>query len=488
MQAGTGVCFGLRQWGRMIALAGAVVGVSASAIAGEIPTPLEERLDRALKADSLGSARVAALVVGEGGEAVLYAREPDRLLLPASNMKLLTALAVLDTLGPSHRFETVVGADRAPGAPGVVGEISVRGGGDPALNSEDWWRLAADLRRDGLVRVEGDIVVTGAHFDSEYWHPAWGEVSSRAYHAPVAGLSANYGSFFVRVSPGAAAGDPLTVEIDPPLDYLVVENTGTTAGAKAKPGLRITRGKAGEASETVRVSGSLQVGDSPRSFARSVRDPVLYAGALFKLQLEALGIEVGGRVRRGEAEHPVELLRHAGRPLSEIVRLFMKYSNNAMAESLVKAMGAAAGESQGSWSSGLAAMRSRLEDLEVLGSGGQIVDGSGLAAENRLSPRILVAVLTRAAQSFRYGPEFVAALPIGGRDGTLEERAGAARDRLRAKTGLLGAQRAVALSGFAQRADGETVIFSLLVNGYRGDVETAMSAVDDWVKALIQVD
>ena len=477
---------GQRLW--MIALAGGLIGVSVSAVAGEIPTPLEGRLDAVLKADPLGSARVAALVVGEGGNSVLYAREPDRLLLPASNMKLLTALAALDALGPSHRFETLVGADRAPGAAGVVGEISVRGGGDPALNSEDWWRLAADLRREGLVRVEGDIVVDGAYFDGEYWHPAWGEVSSRAFHAPVAGLSANYGSFFVRVAPGSAEGDPLDVTLDPPLAYLVVENAGTTAGPKAQPSLRIVAGKASDARETVKVSGRLRAGDRPRNFARSVRDPVLYAGALFKLQLEALGIEVGGRVRRGAAEHPVELLRYSGRPLSEIVRLFLKYSNNAMAEGLVKALGVEAEKSPGSWSSGLNAMRSRLDALGVLGSGALIVDGSGLAAENRLSPRILVAVLARAAQSFRYGPEFVAALPIGGRDGTLEERAAAAGDGLRAKTGLLGAQRALALSGFVQRADGETVIFSLLVNGYAGDVEPAMSAVDGWVEALIQVD
>jgi D-alanyl-D-alanine carboxypeptidase/D-alanyl-D-alanine-endopeptidase (penicillin-binding protein 4) len=301
-------------------------------------------------------------------------------------------------------------------------------------------------------------------------------------------LSANYAAFFVRVAPGAAEGDPLRVEVDPPLGYLAIENRGRTGGPKAARTLRVGRGKARSDGETVAVSGQLRVGDPAREFPRSVADPVLYAGALFKFQLEALGIEVRGRVRRGVAPPGVELLRYSGRPLAEIVRLFLKYSNNSMAESLVKTMGATATGAQGSWSTGLGEVRRRLAVLGVLGPGAVIADGSGLAPENRLSPRMLVQALAAAAQSFRFGPEFVAALPIGGRDGTLENRTGAVPDRVRAKTGLLGAERVVALSGFAQRADGETVTFSILVNGYAGEVEQAMEAVDAWVAALVRAD
>ena len=104
--------------------------------AADSPTPLEVRLDATLEADSLVSAKVGALVIGADGE-TLYARDPDVSRIPASNMKLLTALAALDAFGPSHRFETVIVADRDLSATGVVGELGVRGGGDPAQHCRD---------------------------------------------------------------------------------------------------------------------------------------------------------------------------------------------------------------------------------------------------------------------------------------------------------------------------------------------------------------
>ena len=490
-------CPWLRGWpeafllGAAVATGAALATAACAATPAPAPEPFESRLDAALEAGPLATARVSVLVVEAEQGRVLYARDPDGLRIPASNLKLFTALAVLDALGPTHRFETVIASDRAldaAGTRGVVGELAVIGGGDPALNSEDWWRLAADLRQLGLGRVDGDLVVDPSIFDSEYWHPDWGKVSSRAYHAPVAGLSANYGAFFVRVEPGAREGDPLRVEVDPPLDYLRVDNRGVTGAAGSAAPLSVGRGGASQAAETITVRGELAVGSDVRVFARSVRNPVLYAGALFEMQLAALGIEVKGRVREGKANHPEQLLRYSGRPLAEIVRLFLKFSNNAMAETLVKAMAVHGEAGQGNWSSGLEQVRTRLGKLGVLGPGAILADGSGLSPRSRVSARMVVDALSTAANSFRFGPEFVAALPVGGRDGTLEKRANAALDRVRAKTGLLGTRRVVALSGFAERADGERVVFSILVNDHAGSSEEAMKAVDAWLAALVRVD
>jgi D-alanyl-D-alanine carboxypeptidase/D-alanyl-D-alanine-endopeptidase (penicillin-binding protein 4) len=79
----------------------------------------------------------------------------------------------------------------------------------------------------------------------------------------------------------------------------------------------------------------------------------------------------------------------------------------------------------------------------------------------------------------------VAALPIAGTDGTLEKRIRMGRGRIRAKTGLLSDASVTALSGFAERADGEVLIFSILVNGHSGGSAEAMDAVDDVAQALL---
>ena len=114
---------------------------------------LGKRLEAALQVRALRRARVSALVVRASDGAVLFERAPDTPLTPASNMKILTAMAALETFGPTWRFETPLFADRLPDADGRVGTLYLQGSGDPVLNSEDWWRMAADLHRHGLRAV-----------------------------------------------------------------------------------------------------------------------------------------------------------------------------------------------------------------------------------------------------------------------------------------------------------------------------------------------
>ena len=88
--------------------------------------------------------------------------------------------------------------------------------------------------------------------------------------------------------------------------------------------------------------------------------------------------------------------------------------------------------------------------------------------------------------SFQLGPEFVASMPIAERDGTLEERLQGGAGRIRAKTGLLGDAAVTALSGYVERMDGETLIFSILVNGYSGRSAVAIDAVDQLARILLE--
>jgi len=444
---------------------------------------LEARLDAALRDPGLRGARVAALVVELDGGGLLFAREPDRALVPASNMKVLTAIAALSAFGPAHRFTTEVFAPARPDAEGAVAELAIRGGGDPALTSEEVWRLAADLRRLGLRRVRGGLLLDDSAFDAQRWHPSWGPVSARAYHAPVGALGVNYGAYAVTATPGASPGGPVHVEVDPPIAYFPLVNRARTASARGAPALEIDRAH-GEGVEQVIVSGTLPAGSEARTAYRSVLDPLGYAGALFRMQLEANGIRVEGSVRRGVVpSDATRLLAFEGRPLAEIVRLFVKHSNNAIAEGLLKALAARGGAHPATWEEGLAVVRRELSGLGVPVDRATLVDGSGLSTENRVPPRVFVEALRIADRSFRFGPEFVAALPIGAADGTLEKRAEGAGDAVRAKTGLL--TRVTGLSGYARLADGRVAAFSILANGYRGSAEAAMNGIDRFVAELV---
>jgi D-alanyl-D-alanine carboxypeptidase/D-alanyl-D-alanine-endopeptidase (penicillin-binding protein 4) len=447
--------------------------------AAEQPDPLAARLSAALSHPGLRGARLGALVVRASDGRTIFDRNADELLVPASNLKVLTAVAALAAFGPAHRFTTEVLADAPPAADGAVGTLAVRGGGDPALTSEEWWRLAADLHRGGLRRVRGELILDDTYFDGERWLAEWGGVSARAFHAPVGALAANYSSFAVEVRPPGSGG-AANVSIDPPTAFFeLVDRTRAGGGA-----LAVERQSAGQRDRVV-VSGSPPAGGDGVVIFRSVSDPALYAAAVFRMQLAAHGIAVDGADRAGPVPPGFrELLAFKGKPLADIVRLCMKFSNNNIAEMLVKDLGAAQSGPPGTWANGVAAARQQLVALGLSASGFQTVDGSGLAARNRVSPRALVDALRIARASFAFGPELESALPIAGRDGTLTRRANGAANAVRAKTGLLAG--AASLSGYARTRDGTDVVFSLLVNDYqRGDAD-AMAGIDGFAAALVQ--
>jgi len=469
-------------WG----LAFAVVASATQLATATAPeqTPLQRRLDSALANPALKGAKIAALVVDQKDGKVLYRRDAERALVPASNQKILTSVAALSVFGPTHRFTTQVFADRAPDGEGAVEFLMLKGGGDPGLTSEEFWRLAADLRLKGLRRVTGGILLDDAAFDAVRWHPSWLSVSARAYHAPVGSLTVNYGTFAIAVAPGASVGAPAVVSIDPVVSLLRPINRAITGAAGSRRSLRVDR-RAASGNLDIVISGQTPAGSTQKIYYRSVTDPALLAGAVFRMQLEANGISVEGEPRRATLPESAQLFHeHRGKSLSELVGLFMTYSNNAMGESLVKSLGVRATGDVGTWANGIPALRSALVsagiDVEVI----QIIDGSGLSYDNRVSPTSLVAALRIAADSFQFGPEFSAALPVPGGEGTLEKRAAGAERRVRAKTGLL--KRMTALSGYASRSDGSQVIFSLIVNDFRGDAEGAMSAVDAFAAALVR--
>lgn len=462
-----------RSVGRLTLVAAALLATAARA------DDLPARLERALAHQGCRGAQLGVLVVDAASGNEIFARNADTPLVPASNMKVLTAVAALAAFGPAHQFTTTVSSDAPIAADGSVGTLAVRGGGDPALTSEELWRMAADLARLGLRRVRNGLLLDDSYFDNQRWNEAWGAGSARAYHAPVAALTANYGSFSAEVAPPARQGQPVRVSLDPPAPFLALVDDVRAGG---KTAVTVDRSADGER-DRVRVAGSVRPGGDSVVVQRSVTDPVRYAGSVLRMQLQALGVAVDGADRVGPVPPGYhELLAFRGKPLAQVVGLLMKWSNNNVAEMLVKNVGARATGAPGSWPSGLAATRTELGGLGVDLSGLQMLDGSGLAAANRVTPRTLVSALRAGRASFAFGAELEAALPIAGRDGTLRKRAADATDRARAKTGLING--VATLSGFARTSDGREVVFSVLNNGADAGDVAAMAANDAFLEAL----
>ena len=484
-----GAALDARGAGSLLFMAMGAVRILAAALALAVCLPAAARagaegeLDDLLASRALRGARVGIAVVDlESGETLL-ARQADRPMVPASNQKLLIAAGALLHWGPTHRFETRVLAETAPDAQGVVeGPLWIVGSGDPSLVSERLWKLAEELYVLGLREVRGGLAIDASYFDAHRTHPDWEPLSDRAYHARTSAFAANYSSFRVDVASGRRAGAPALVAVAPNIDYFRVRSKAPTIARGGTPRLDLELLPDGSG-ELVRVSGAVRLGAKTKTYWRSVQLPERYAAAVLRAQLHALGIRVRGSDRFEPApDGAVELLSYPGETIGEIVRKLNKFSNNFIAEQLLKSLGAEWSGGPGSWQAGTRALSDLLHARGLIDRGTIIADASGLSPRNRLSPASLVRVIRELSGDFDTGPEFLASLPLGGLDGTLEDRMVDGAVAVRGKTGHL--RHVASLSGLLSASNGRRLVFSVLVNGGRGGPEAMDDAIDSFVAGL----
>ncbi len=451
---------------------------------------LAEDIGRILDHPDLAPMTVGVKVVSPVTGRVLFARHSGGLFHPASNTKLFTALGVLRTMGPGYRYLTSVFADgdAYAGSDTLHTSLYLLGRGDPMLESAHLDSLAGLVagfvaESYGAPVIAGDIVVDDAYLDGvpygEGW--MWDDVQY-SYSASMNALSVNGNSVKIGIAPGAAVGAPVTVRVDPPTTSVTfaVEALTTAAGdtSSAEP-LRIERDWPSR-SNRITISGRVAMDAGEREYYRSIEEPGLYAGKLFRDRLQARGVRVTGPVRKGVTPTRARTVAtHRSPPVAEALALVLKYSHNLTSELLIKTMGRHATGEPGSSADGLAVLRQVLADYIGLDPEAyRFADGSGLSWYNYVSPDQVAALLTAAYHDPEIGDDFREALPVAGVDGTLANRMKdtAAMGNLRAKTGTL--TGVSCLSGYVHTLDGEPLVFSIMINNFVGPASTARSAQD----------
>jgi D-alanyl-D-alanine carboxypeptidase/D-alanyl-D-alanine-endopeptidase (penicillin-binding protein 4) len=452
---------------------------------------LKAQLDETLASPALGHAKVGVVALESDTGKVVYARNADAPLNAASNVKLVTSAAALALLGPEYRWRTTLSVPQpAPGAPSsppgeVTGDLVLRGGGDPTLAVEDLAAMVADVAALGIRKIHGALVVDDRFFDPATVAPAFEQKSeSSASRAASSAASLAYNVVTVTIIPGAAAGAPARVTLEPASPYFVLSGAVTTAGSgPASPAVE-TKDDGG-ARTRVTVAGRILVGAEPRTFYRRVVHPALFLGASLRQQLERRGIIVDKptRVAAAPATGQRVLSTHESAPLAVVVQDLNKRSNNFMAEQVVRTMGAELVGKPGTWDKGLAAVAKFLASAGLAAGSYQMSNGSGLYDSNRFSAAQIAAVLRAASRDFRVSAEFLSSLAVAGTDGTIAHRmAGSLAERyVRGKTGTLAGVSC--LSGFAGSPGRVPLIFSVLMN----DVGNAAEArrVQDRVAELL---
>ena len=436
-----------------------------------------------LAASPIDTARAGIYVADvESGQPV-FAREPDALLNPASNVKLVTTAAALARLGPDFRFDTELYVDPGPGTE-AARTLYVKGKGDPSLVTERLWAIAGDLYHLGIRRV-GDVVVDESYFDGEHQGPGFDqETGDKSYLAPAGAASLNWNTVAVHVGPGDRRGGKARVELEPASDLFEVEVRATTVAPGARRRLVVSSTAHG-ARQRIVVDGRIPLGSRLQTVWRRIDDPGLYLGQTLRRLLELRGVKFAGRVRVGTVPAGARLVHVAqSEALGEIVRRLNKTSNNFVAEQLLKTLGAQVKGVPGTWPKGVEAVEEFLAEVGVPRGAYVMKNGSGLNDTNRFSARQLVTLLRAMWARFPLHAEYLASLPVAGRDGTIRWRmeGSDAVGRLRAKTGTL--ENVTSLSGYVENAAHRTLAFAILVNDFSGRASGAVRAVDGLGVAL----
>lgn len=436
---------------------------------GTFKEALEKRLTFLLSDDSLKNSKISAEVYSLSEQELLFSKQGKQTLTPASAVKLFTAYSALRTLGADFRFSTSVFAKGTFEDGHLAGDLYLQGGGDPSLVSERVMLLAEQFLRSGIKHVRGNLYVDSSIFDNVLIDPKRIDTSTdRAYNASISGLSFNYNTTSVYFRPGKKVGAPAQVFVTPDTGYIDVSNSAKTSGANNRYGLIASRVPSKDTDRVV-VQGAMPLEFPEQVSYFNVNHPDIYAGYALKYYLKMFGVKIDGKILKGVVPSGVrKVATIESVPLAEIVALMNKFSNNFIADTLVKTMAVQIKGAPGTMEKGLEVMREEATKIGINNEGFQLVSGSGLTRDNLLSAHHFVEIIRNAYLKFDILPELLTSLPIAGLDGTLKNRLKdtAAYGSLRAKTGTINGVSS--LAGVVQSRGGELLAFSLIMDAGSG--------------------
>ena len=438
-------------------------------------------------------ANVGVLVVDVKKGEVVDAYGENRLLPPASTLKLLTTCTALELLGDQYRWETLLETDGALEDGVLKGNLYVRGTGDPTLASakvgdvrvlEEWVERLCSM---GLRRLEGGVVADLSMWDNdEAVNPGWlWKDMGNYYGAAVYPISYRDNTMKLYLESGAKGTVARLLETDPALPELVLDSrvrctdvSFDNAYVYGAP-LDYNRFVAGEIpSNRGRFPVKADLPDPGLLLARRLTELLREAGVEVaqapSCKVDGFDPEAYGRRRT--------LYVHQSPPLSEVIRETNRNSNNLYAESIFRTLGMQK-DAPATVVSSLSRIREFWQGKGIDLSRSILEDGCGLAPQNGLAPSTLVSLLRYMYRSPHAGM-FLYSLPVAGQSGTLRNFLSGSflQNRVYAKSGTLDHLKSYA--GYIFLPDDRVWAFSIVVHNAKGTREEVQKAIERYLLSL----
>lgn len=435
-----------------------------------------------IASDPALSQAVISICARTGDGRVLVDIDADNMLIPASNMKLISTGAAIHRFGPEYRFETSIGYDGEITGGVLDGNIYIIGGGDPTLGSKDSIATALErtfsqweamIRKAGIRQIKGRIIGDGRFFEGMAEEPTWlwNDIGTY-YGAGATGLMFYENMQSFSVSAGKAVGDPIKISPSYPeapwMDFRYACSTGEEGTGD------MLYMYTSDLAPVAEIRGTFGVDRAAKRVDCSNKFPEYTCAHYFRNHLKNKGIqsEGAGDYRldtEWKGNGPVSILGKTYSPsLKRIIFETNHASNNLYAETLLRILGK---KIQGSaeYEASYIALEGIMKDLGIDTSRGvDIQDGSGLSRQNYISSDFFCRFLEAMMHS-PYFEDYVNSLPSPGSEGTLlynmKSYPEQTKERIKVKSGSMNGVRCY--SGYIIPSEGtkeETIIFSMMVN------------------------
>ena len=466
---------------------------------------LEQTVTRVANSYPARTAQLGVVIEEAASGNRLILRQAEREFAPASNFKLLDAAAALSYLGADFRFSTSLLARGTISGDVLNGDLILVGGGDPILTRNDLRAASAIVKRAGILKVVGTVLVDGSLFDGQRYGSGWAwDDMPYYYQPPIQALAVDEGTVGVNVTPGDRIGAPINVSLERDPGSMSVVSIALTSKDKKTDDVDCFRSPG---SQTITIVGHVPLGKQTSSFRCAVEDSNEDAAAVLRQTLGDVGISVGAAPLGGPPKNiglditdsgplpPSLTMRYPGATvlwahesptLTELLRRMMPPSDNFIAEHLFKMLPVVAFGQRGSFDGGASVERQFIRSLGLDPRSLDGGDGSGLSQGDRITPLDLAEILRWETRS-RSGHGLINALARAGIDGTVRHhlKGSDAVGRVLAKDGYI--WHVSTFSGYALSKHHGLMIFSIMFNDVNGLMRPIYNDEDEIVKAIVNM-
>lgn len=426
-----------------------------------------------------------AAAIYDNGESIV-GTNPDRMMNPASNMKVVTTAAALEALGPDYRWKTELFHGGQICADGILdGDLTIRGNGDPTLGADNTAEPIAETFRKwksiiegaGIRKINGSIVADGSWLEGMREDQTWAYEDLGTYYGTcLSGLNFYENRKDFRIHAGAEEGDSLSISEAYPRTPWMRWTFDCTTGRQGSGDQLYMYTEANGKTGVLR--GSFAAGKADKTIHCRNDHPELTLASEFSEYLNRNGLEVTGEAREQAAEQDgcaTKIGQTESVPLKDAVRWTNRTSDNFYAEMMFRTLGREtfghsdapssrkAMELTVSQGFGLASDKERLF----------IQDGSGLSLRNRLSPSFMCGLLRAEMGKSHYGTLLESLVKYG--------------ERVYLKTGSFTGCRNLCGYILPSVPGGRTIIFSIMVNNSplsTSQIETAEKSLIDTLAGM----